>query len=75
MIINVRFDHNATYEFNKKYKTSNIINQNKNIKHPSKLRSKSLVYKVILNEFLKLKNLLYSFSIFYILKLIRIIKK
>jgi hypothetical protein len=70
MIKNIGFDHDATYGFNKKYKTPNIVHHVKNIKHPSTLRVNLLADKVILNKFYKAKNLLYPWRFFYITKLI-----
>lgn len=70
MIKNIGFDYDATYGFNKKYKTPNIIHHNNNIKHPSTLRVNLHADKVIFNEFYKAKNLLYPWRFFYIIQLI-----
>ena len=70
MIKNIGFDYDATYGFNKKYSTPKSINFNRNLKHPLILKTNNAADKIILNEFLRYKNLLYPWRLLYIFKLI-----
>lgn len=70
MIKNIGFDYDATYGFNKKYLTPNSKILRGSLIHPSVVKSYPLADQSILNEFLKPKNFLYPWRIFYIIKLI-----
>lgn len=70
MIKNIGFDYDATYGFNKKYLTPNSKIMQDDLRHPSKVKSYFLADESILHDFLRPKNLLYPWRIFYILRLV-----